>query len=39
MSNLELNVHEDNNRPYSAWLGGSMLGSIQTFQDNKITCK
>ena len=36
LRNLEFNIGVETNVPFSGWIGGSILGSIATFQSLKI---
>lgn len=37
MKNSEIEFRADSLRKYSAWIGGSMIGSLKTFQNLAIT--
>jgi actin, other eukaryote len=38
-SNVKLNIMAPQNRQYSAWIGGSILGSLSVFQDTMMISK
>lgn len=37
LKNSEIEFRADSLRKYSAWIGGSMIGSLKTFQNLAIT--